>query len=100
MFYFLRTLTSLCDKSYKSFLKPGLNIVEKDSTGFIVVQLKHEFFGLSNDLYICFAYIPPNTSRYYELPNSDYFDLLGTKLIKYSEDGDFCIIGDLNARRG
>ena len=85
---------------YKSTLRAGINIAEKDSSGFIIAQLKRDFFNIDKDLFICFVYIPPSTSRYYETPDFDYFDLLESKLVKYSEYGDFCIIVDLNARCG
>ena len=85
---------------YKSTLRAGINIAEKDSSGFIIAQLKRDFFNIEKDLFICFVYILLSTSRYYETPDFDYFDLLESKLVKYSEYGDFCIIGDLNARCG
>ena len=85
---------------YKSTLRAGINIAEKDSSGFIIAQLKRDFFNIDKDLFICFVYIPPSTLHYYETPDFDYIDLLESKLVKYSEYGDFCIIGDLNARCG
>ena len=85
---------------YKSSLKEGINIVEKDEKGLIIVQLKHEFFCIIDDVYICFVYVPPSSSRYFDLNDTDYFQILEEKCLKYSDYGSFCIIGDLNARCG
>ena len=57
-------------------------------------------FNITDDMYICFAYVPPSSSRYFDLNDTDYFQILEEKCLRYSDYGNFCIIGDLNARCG
>ena len=58
------------------------------------------FFKLSEDLCICFAYIPPQESVYFKMHEIGYFELLEAGIRKYSAFGKVGIVGDLNARCG
>ena len=44
---------------YKLELRQGIKFLEHRNNDFIWVQLKREFFGLDEDLFVCFVYIPP-----------------------------------------
>ena len=44
----------------KDSLRAGIKVVH-NSEGFIWLKLDKNFFNLGNDLYICAAYIPPQT---------------------------------------
>ena len=51
-------------------------------------------------MYICFVYVPPNNSHYFDLNDTDNFQILEKKCLQYSGYSTFSIIGDLNARCG
>ena len=83
----------------KERVRRGLRIIDA-SEGFIWVKLDANFFNLTNDLFLCAAYIPPeNTSKSINL-KTDYFQSLTESLMKYSDQGNILIMGDLNARVG
>jgi exonuclease III len=85
---------------YKNHIKNGLKIVEKNSQGIIWVKLCKYFFDLQDDIFVCFLYIPPSNSVYFNLVDTDYFELLEYNIRKYSDNGKVAVIGDLNARCG
>ena len=63
-------------------------------------QIKRRFFGLINDIFICFAYCTPANSS---VLNSDYmpadiYEDLTNKLAQCLPKGDIILLGDMNAR--
>ena len=76
----------------------GIEVLEKHESGFIWVKLCKHFFNLSSDICICFVYIPPSNSVYFNLQEVGYFELLEQHYHKYSQIGNVSIIGDLNSR--
>ena len=76
----------------------GVQILERNDSGFIWVKLCKDFFKLSEDLCICFAYIPPQESVYFKMHGIGYFELLEAGIRKYSAFGKVGFVGDLNAR--
>ena len=81
-------------------LRPGVTKMPESGTEAIILKLKKEFFGLSRDIYICFAYCVPASSNVLNNPSmpDDIYDDLGDKLAKYAPMGDLILLGDLNAR--
>ena len=77
-----------------------LYIVEQYNYGLVVAKLCHTYFNLDRDLYLCFVYVPPSNSRYFNILDKDIFYILVYLISKYTVKGDVCIIGDLNARCG
>ena len=68
--------------------------------GFIWLKLESDFFSLNNNLFMCASYIPPQHSRNSVSTNTDYFQSLTEALIRYSNQGNIMVLGDLNARIG
>ena len=83
-------------------LVAGVSIIPEPGTESIFIQLKKDFFGLENDIYICFAYCVPSSSAVLQRDHmpEDLFEDLQTKLAKYEQRGDLILIGDLNSRTG
>jgi hypothetical protein len=72
----------------------------KSGTESIIFKMKKDFFGLNQDIYICFAYCVPASSNVLKNPMmpDDIYDDLSEKLAKYAPMGDLILMGDLNAR--
>ena len=83
----------------KHHVKPGIKVA--DSTeGFVWLKLDKTFFQLSNDVYLCAAYIPPQyTSKNVHI-KTDYYQSLIDSCFKFCTLGNIIIAGDLNARIG
>ena len=63
-------------------------------------KLNEELFPtLGKALYICFLYIPPNTSRWFKLGKCYNFKKFMADVAKYEGKGaEVIIFGDMNAR--
>jgi exonuclease III len=85
---------------YKNSVQNGVEIIQTNENGFICVKLSKLFFQFEKDIYICFAYIPPSNSPYYNLPETDFFEYIEQQVRRYSDLGFVSVIGDLNARCG
>jgi hypothetical protein len=88
---------------FKSELRNKLQLVSINTKGIIWFKLKKECFSLSDDLFVCTCYIPPEDSKLYKNPNSslfefDFFECLNIDIKKYSNLGEVCVTGDLNSR--
>lgn len=81
-------------------IKEGVHILEKDNSGLIWVKLDKNFFSMTTDVCICFVYVPPSNSVYYNNHEIGYFELLEQGIRKYSNLGQIAICGDLNSRCG
>lgn len=82
---------------YKYWLRKGITELPSDLDSTIWVKFDQSFFGLENDLYICFTYRRPLKSAEH---SSEYFDLLEHEIAIYSGKGNVMLSGDLNARIG
>ena len=81
-------------------LRPGVIRMPESGTETIILKLKKDFFGLSQDIFIFFAYCVPASSNVLNnasMPEDIYEDLT-EKIAKYSAMGQIMLIGDLNAR--
>ena len=83
----------------KEELRMGLKVLES-SEGFVWVKLDAKFFNLMNNLFLCAAYIPPQYSKNGVSKKVDYFEHLNDSIMKYGNQGDVMIVGDLNSRIG
>lgn len=81
-------------------VRKGIELLETNDSGFIWVKLSKLFFNLTDDICICFAYIPPQDSIYFKTHDIGFYELLEENIRKYSALGKISIIGDLNARCG
>ena len=55
---------------------------------------------MTDDVCLCFAYIPPHESVYFKSHEYGFFETLESGIRKYTVLGKIGIIGDLNARCG
>ena len=81
-------------------ISQGVAFMSEPGTESMFLQLKKDFFNLSKDIYICFAYMVPSTSKVLnrDFMPEDIFDDLSSKLAKYRERGEILILGDFNSR--
>ena len=81
-------------------LRPGITRMPESGTESIFLKMKKEFFGFSQDIYICFAYCVPASSNVLNNPSmpDDIYEDLCDKLAKYAPLGQLLLLGDLNAR--
>ena len=61
---------------YNSLLSDGITVVEIDATGVIWLKLCKYFFHYEHDVYVCFSYIPPQNSVYFNLHASGFLKVL------------------------
>ena len=66
----------------------------------ILIRLNKDFFNLSKDVVIVFAYCSPQNSSYLARTQLDPFEELEEKIRAIEDDTDIIIMGDLNARTG
>ncbi|CAG2245349.1 unnamed protein product [Mytilus edulis] len=59
-----------------------------------------QFFGLPEDLYLCFLYNPPANSTYSQSLTYDILEYVENDIVSYSKLGKILIAGDVNARTG
>lgn len=85
---------------FRKELSKGIVILEIDHSGILWVKCCKKFFHLPQDLYICFLYIPPSNSVYYNVHELGFFETLELGVRKYLDFGSVTVIGDLNARCG
>ena len=66
----------------------------------IFIQLKKEYFNFSSDIFVCFAYLVPSTSKVIgrEYMPDDIFEDIISKLAKYNDRGHLLLLGELNSR--
>ena len=84
----------------KSELRPGVNFLEHENNDYIWLQLCRDFFGMKDDIYLCYVYNPPDNSSYTKSLDEDIFELIEKDISKFSDSGKILIAGDLNARTG
>ena len=72
---------------------PGL----KWSEDRLWIKLNAEFFGLDKDMYLCLAYVSPETSCHLA-SRDNLWNLLEDEIANYSSLGYIVLTGDFNAR--
>jgi len=83
---------------FKSLYRRGISKLVSSTVDTVWCKFDKQFFGLENDLYLCNAYIPPESSS--KSSNESPFEILSNDICKYSNLGDIVVLGDLNARTG
>lgn len=86
--------------SVKTQLRIGVKFLEHQNNNYIWLKLCKSFFGLKDDIYICFIYNPLEYSSYSRKLQDDILELIEKDISKYSNDGKIILAGDLNARTG
>ena len=85
---------------YKNSLQNGIKFLEHKNSDYVWVKLCRNFFSLSQDVYICVAYIPPEHSTFYKTRGENTLMYIETDIMKYGNIGSVILLGDLNARTG
>ena len=84
---------------YKQKLKDQISVIEKNDIGIIWLKIKNDIFRFDDDVFICFAYIPPVSSKNLQDQDFDFFEEIEKGLEKYNKMGKTYVVGDLNSRR-
>ena len=83
---------------YKKELKEHISVIEKNDFGIVWLKISSNIFHFNEDVFICFSYIPPVTSKVLRDRDFDFFEEIEKGLEKYSKMGKTYIVGDLNSR--
>ena len=82
----------------KSEYKQDVEIVKTVLDTLIWLKLDKTFFNISEDIFICGAYVWGPDSPAYNVHTVDLFELLQDNVNVYSAHGTVIIVGDLNCR--
>ena len=82
----------------RSKLVNGVSKISSFSDDILWLKLDRYFFGLTNDVYMCVAYLAPESSPYAH--DVDLLQELTNEIDYYSALGSIVIVGDLNSRIG
>ena len=85
----------------KKNIRKGIALLQNYSSELHWMKLRKDYFNLKNNIFLCLAYIAPNSSKFNN--NTDYstLELIERDIVeKYGNQGDIIIAGDLNARIG
>ena len=74
----------------KENIREGIKIM-KSSEGFVWLKLDSTFFSFEENVFLCGAYIPPENSKNVVSQNTEYFEILGDAVSRYSEQGQVLI---------
>ena len=85
---------------YKTCLKDYIKIVEKSQYGYVWIKIDSKLIHSENDLYICYCYLRDRNSRVLRHEDVDLYELIENGIVKYKNEGDVIITGDLNSRTG
>ena len=81
---------------YKSSLEPYVSIIKRGNQYGWLKILKSLFNNLNNDIYLCFLYNAPTSSRYYD---ENFLDNISIDTLNYcDEESRIIFIGDFNGR--
>lgn len=81
---------------FKKWLSNGIKEISKSHEDLLWVKLDRYFFGFDKDVYICIAYIKPNSCN---IPNSAFLQL-EKDISRFDKYGHVVLVGDFNARTG
>ena len=81
---------------YKTYLQQHIKVIRKAKSHIWLEINKEIFYDAPNNLKICLAYIPPQESLYYS--DELFQDLVDDIIDLTTENEDFLVMGDFNAR--
>ena len=61
---------------FREELKDKISIVEKNDFGIIWIKLSNEVFHFNEDVYLCYVYIPPTSSKVLKYKDFDFLKKL------------------------
>ena len=83
---------------FREELKDKILVVDKNDCGIIWIELSNELFHFNEDVYLCYVYIPPTSSKVLKDKDFDFFEEIEKGLEKYSKLGKTYVTRDFNAR--
>ncbi|CAC5417271.1 unnamed protein product [Mytilus coruscus] len=84
----------------KQHLCKGISVEKEVNHGILLLKLEHTFFNTTKDVFVCFSYIPHEKSKYYNICDIDFHEIIESIVLDYSEKGIVLICGDFNSRIG
>jgi exonuclease III len=84
----------------RNCIKSGIKHLYCPNPNYHWIKLEKTFFSLEDDIYICFAHIPPQNSTYTLRTGDIVLESIAKDISKYSKHGLTMLCGDLNARIG
>ena len=68
-------------------IRPGVKFLNNRCNDYIWIKLDNSFFGLLEDIYVCFIYNPPENTSYSKNLEYNILDLVEEDIINYSTSG-------------
>eukprot|EP00794_Sanderia_malayensis_P016224 gene16224-17860_t len=84
----------------RKFVRPGVKILNLNSSEIIWLKLEKSFFYLEEDIFIALLYAPPHNSPFLQKINLDissFFQKLEEDISSYKLQGKVLLLGDFNA---
>lgn len=81
-------------------IRKGIKIHQSKGNDYVWLNLNKGFFGFTEDLHICIAYIPPADSTYSKSLKQDILDRIESDINRLKTQGNILLMGDLNGRVG
>ena len=85
---------------YRKELKKGIKFLEHKNDDYVWLKFCKYFFGLNDDYFLCYSYVPPENSSYYKTRKQDTLAYIESDILSYTAKGNVLLCGDLNARTG
>ena len=82
----------------KDNIRKGVKLIKNEVDCLIWLKFDKCFFQISEDIYLCVAYIPPENSVFHNMFDGDIFRLLEDDISLYQNSGKMFLTGDLNGR--
>lgn len=83
---------------YKEYLAQYISLVKVTHDSLIWIKLDKKLSIVNRDVYLCFAYIAPENSEFYNKYDCDLFECIESDIARFSNEGHIGIFGDLNSR--
>ena len=74
-----------------------LKLLRQSKVELLWVKLEKSLFPFKEDVYVCHVYMPPNTSRVFNVSETDISEQLEISIEKYYNLGKIFITGDFNS---
>jgi hypothetical protein len=84
----------------KNDIRPCVTFHHGSSSDSAWIQLKHQFFNTSEDIFMCAAYISPHHSSYTSTQDTPAWESIRKDVENFGRRGKILIMGDLNTRTG
>ena len=81
-------------------VRKGVKFLNNTCSEYQWLKLDQTFFGLRDNLFVCFVYIPPSNSTFYNDKSVDILSSLNDDISIYKDKGQIMLFGDFNARTG